>query len=88
MFEVEIKDVFKITGRGFILAGEVIKKDSDIKIGEFLKLKNDNELKIPVTSIAMPNHKVEESQLQQIDILADIPEDLAESLRGKHLYKS
>ncbi|WP_335521083.1 hypothetical protein [Neobacillus drentensis] len=88
LFEIEIKDVFKITGRGFILAGEIIRNASSIKIGESLKLKDENEIKIPVISITLPNYIVGEDRLKQIDILSDIPEELAKSLRGKRLYKN
>lgn len=72
LLEIKILEVFKVTGRGYVLAGEIIKNDSFLKVGDILLNKDNPEQSITVNSIY---------------ILSNVSEELALSLIGKHLYK-
>lgn len=87
MFELEVKDVFKISGRGYVIAGEIIKSETTLKNGETLFNKQDKELKILVKSIEMINYGTGQIKLNHIGIMTDISEELAKALIGKRLYK-
>lgn len=50
MFEIEVKDIFRITGRGFVIGGEVICRDTVLRNGDTL-INRNNEQKIFVKSI-------------------------------------
>ncbi|MFD3258114.1 hypothetical protein ACE3MQ_05835 [Paenibacillus lentus] len=51
MFEIEVKDIFRITGRGFVIGGEVIFRDTVLRNGDTLINRNNKEQKIFVKSI-------------------------------------
>ncbi len=87
MFELEVKDVFKITGRGYVLAGEMIESGSILRNGDILVHKDDRERKIHVTSIEMLNYGSAVRKLNHISFLTDISDELAKALVGKRLYK-
>ncbi|WP_010497470.1 hypothetical protein [Paenibacillus elgii] len=41
MFELEVKDVFKITGRGYVIAGEITESGAILRNGDTLINKED-----------------------------------------------
>lgn len=51
MFEIEVKDIFRKTGRGFVIGGEVICRDTVLRNGDTLINRNNKEQKIFVKSI-------------------------------------
>lgn len=87
MFEIEVKDIFRITGRGFVIGGEVINRATVLRNGDTLINRNNKEQKIFVKSIAMVNFGSRQLNLNRIGLLVDIKEDEARALIGKRLYK-
>lgn len=88
MFEIEVKDAFKITGRGYVIAGEVIDNKTALRIGDTLIHKDDLEQKLNVKGIEMINYRPgQRINLNHIGLLVDITEDAAKSLIGKRLFK-
>lgn len=87
MFEIVVKDIFRITGRGFVIGGEVINRDTALKNGDTLINRDNTEQKIFVKSIEMMNFGSRSLNLNRIGLLIDIKEDEARALIGKRLYK-
>lgn len=87
MFELQIKDVFKITGRGYVIAGEIVSRESVLKNGDTLTNKENLEQKITVKSIEMINYGAREINLNHIGLLTNINEEEAKGLIGKILFK-
>lgn len=87
MFEIEVKDIFRITGRGFVIGGEVINRDTVLKNGDTLTNRDNKDQKIFVKSMEMVNFGSRQLNLNRIGLLVDIKEDEAKVLIGKRLYK-
>ncbi|WP_163855494.1 hypothetical protein [Paenibacillus elgii] len=87
MFELEVKDVFKITGRGYVIAGEITESGAILRNGDTLINKEDREQKITVNSIEMLNYGSAQRKLNHIGILTDISDEAAKALVGKRLCK-
>ncbi|MGF9915033.1 hypothetical protein ABEX47_08595 [Paenibacillus ehimensis] len=87
MFELEVKDVFKITGRGYVLAGEITENGSILRNGDTLVNKEDREQKIYITSIEMLNYGSAARKINHIGILTEISDEAAKALVGKRLCK-
>ena len=87
MFEVEIKDFFQITGRGYVLGGEIINKGALLSNGDTLMSRDNKEQKIYVKSIEMVNFGAKPINLNLIGLLVDITEEEAKELVGKRLFK-
>lgn len=85
MFEIKVVDVFKITGRGYVISGEILIREVPLKNGSILVNKDDFNQKIHVKSIAMINWGPGNIKLNHIDLLANITDEEAESLNGKIL---
>ncbi|WP_438449510.1 hypothetical protein [Gorillibacterium sp. sgz5001074] len=88
MFGLYVNDIFKITGRGYVLTGTVQDPKGIIKIGDYLKALN-NEVLVKVKGVEMLNYgsKYKERINESIGLLVDITEDEAKELIGKTLYK-
>lgn len=87
MFEIEVKDVFKISGRGFVIGGEIIIRGTGLKNGDTLICRDYNNKKIFVKSIEMVNFGNREMNLNRIGLLVDLKESEVKSLINKRLYK-
>ncbi|MBU7317168.1 hypothetical protein [Paenibacillus oleatilyticus] len=87
MFELVVKDVFKITGRGYVIAGEITESGTILRNGDTLINKEDREQKIEVNSIEMLNYGSASRKLNHIGFLTDISDETAKALVGKRLCK-
>jgi translation elongation factor EF-Tu-like GTPase len=88
MFEIEVKDIFRITGRGIVIAGEIIRSETNLRNGDTLINKENIEQKIFVKSIEMINYGSRRKiNLNHIGLLTDITEEVGKTLLGKRLYK-
>ncbi|WP_019639235.1 hypothetical protein [Paenibacillus fonticola] len=88
MFEIEVNDTFKITGRGFVVVGEIIKNETTLKNGDILINREDNEQKIYVNAVEMTSYGARlRKDLRSMGFLTEISEEAAKSLIGKRLYK-
>lgn len=87
MFEIEVKDVFKISGRGFVIGGEIINRGSVLKNGDTLMCRDNKNKKVLVKSIEMFNFGNREINFNRIGLLVDLEESEARSLIGRRLYK-
>ncbi|WP_040948960.1 hypothetical protein [Gorillibacterium massiliense] len=89
MFEFFIEDVFKITGRGYVLGGVINDPKALLRVGETLIVKDNKEKKLYVNSIEMLNYgsDYENRRLDQIGILVDISNEDATEIKGKILIK-
>ncbi|MOA05269.1 hypothetical protein D3C78_1248610 [compost metagenome] len=87
MFEIEVKDVFKISGRGFVIGGEIINRDTVLKNGDTLICRDNKNKKVFVKSLEMVNFGNRDMNLNRIGLLVDLRESEVKSLIGKRLYK-
>lgn len=87
MFELYIKEVFKITGRGYVLTGIVQDQKAVIKVGDYLRT-NNSEVLIKVKGVEMLNYgsKYKERINESIGILVDVTNEEAKELVGRILF--
>ncbi|WP_058302162.1 hypothetical protein [Gorillibacterium timonense] len=87
MFEIRVEDVFMLTGRGYIIAGEIISNEEVLRIGDTLRSKDNTEQKIDVKAIEMMNYGTRVVKSKHIGLLTVISEEEAKGLIGKILFK-
>ncbi|QNK55155.1 hypothetical protein [Paenibacillus sp. PAMC21692] len=87
--ECKVEEVFKITGRGYVLT--LILNDSDVslKIGDTLRYQSNEKTKIEIKGIEILNYgsNIKNIRKDIIGILVDLSEEQALNTKGKILIK-
>lgn len=88
MFEIVVQAIFKISGRGTVVAGEILNRATNLRNGDILTSKDDIEQKVLVKSFELINFgSRHDFNPNQIAFLSDITEEVGATLIGKTLYK-
>ncbi|QNK55154.1 hypothetical protein [Paenibacillus sp. PAMC21692] len=87
--ECKVEEVFKITGRGYVLT--LILNDSDVslKIVDTLRYQSNEKTKIEIKGIEILNYgsNIKNIRKDIIGILVDLSEEQALNTKGKILIK-
>jgi len=87
--ECKVEEVFKITGRGYVLT--LILSDSNIplKIGDVLRIQSNEEQEIIIKGIEMLNYGSNLMNIRKdiLGILVDLSDEQALKTKGKILIK-
>lgn len=89
MFEIFVKNIFKITGRGYVLTGTVEDQAGIIRTGDYLRELSNDALLVKVLGIELLNYGkfYKERINESVGLLVDLTEDETKELIGKTLYK-
>lgn len=87
--ECKVEDVFKITGRGYVLTLNINDSDIALKIGESLHIKDNEKQEIIINGIEMLNYgsNMKNKREDIVGILVDISDEQASDIKGKTLIK-
>ncbi|MEO3944278.1 hypothetical protein [Gorillibacterium sp. CAU 1737] len=88
MFEVEIEHAFRITGRGYVIVGEVLARETVLRNGDFLRIRENEEQTVQVKAIEMVNFGSRTPTFNKIGLFVGLSEEESKALVGKHLYKN
>lgn len=89
LLECKVEDVFKITGRGYILTLNLNDSDIVLKIGELLRIRDNEKQEIIINGIEMLNYgsSIKQKRDDIVGILVDISDEQATDIKGKLLIK-
>lgn len=88
MFEIVVQAIFKISGRGTVVTGEILNGETNLRNGDVLTSKDNIQQKVLVKSIELINFgSRQDINFNRMGFLSDITEEVGVTLIGKTLYK-